>query len=80
VGVSGRDDRPRSGRPGEVLEDPDVRIDEVLDDIDEGERSRRRPPFFISRADLTNPLERRLPDGVGKEREAPGGGRGPVKF
>jgi hypothetical protein len=79
VGVSGRDDRPRPGRPGEVPEDPNVRIDEVLDDVDEGERSRRRPPFFISGADLTNPLERRLPDSVGKKRETPRRGRGPVK-
>ena len=79
VGVSRRDDGPRSGRPGEVLEDPDVRIDEVLDDIDEGERSRRRPPFFISGADLTNPLEGRFPDGIRKKREAPNGRRGPVK-
>jgi hypothetical protein len=70
IGISGRDRRSRSGRAGEVLEDPEVRIDEVLDDIDEGERSRRRPPFFISGADLTDPLERRLPDGIGKEREA----------
>jgi len=52
------------------LEDPDVGIDEVLDDVDKAQGVRRRPPLLVAGVDLADPLPGRFPDGLRKEREA----------
>jgi len=68
--IAGSNDRSGSRGPREILEDPDVGVDEVLDDVDKAQGVRSGPPLLVAGLDLADPLPRRFPDGLREEREA----------